>query len=178
MEERSTVEKMALFSRWYEVPIQQLKRLPNGDGGFVALAVAMLLYERYVGVARGATLYEGVSPKDIGDQLAADLRMEADSVVDKATAQLFWKIYRNGILHRGFPKEAPGLPRWFLTEIPGRPIARGTANGVPILAVDPWKFAEFVTSLWRTHPEYVSAVVEGYPLPSVGEFDVSFQPSE
>jgi len=35
------------FDGWFAKPIEKLRELPQGDGGFVALSVALFLCERY-----------------------------------------------------------------------------------------------------------------------------------
>jgi len=35
------------FNGWFVEPIEKLKELPEGDGGFLALSAALFLCERY-----------------------------------------------------------------------------------------------------------------------------------
>ena len=167
MEERSTVEKMALFNRWYEVPIQQLARLPNGDGGFVAMIIGLLLYERYVGVMHHVGKSDRVTIDMIAEQLPSDLLAELGCSIDKRTAKQFWAVYRNGLLHRGFPKLHEELPAWRFTHKLGQPIERKTYGCTEVIEAEPWRFANFVLSLWRKHPEHLDEAID-YPIPYVG----------
>jgi len=49
MQDRRTIDEFKeLFRRWYEVPLKTLLGIENGDGGFVALSVALFLYDRFV----------------------------------------------------------------------------------------------------------------------------------
>jgi len=41
------VDPNILFERWFVRPLTKLRELPDGDGGFVALATSCFLYERY-----------------------------------------------------------------------------------------------------------------------------------
>jgi hypothetical protein len=41
-------EALDKFRIWYFEPIEKLKELPNGGGGFVAFMVGLTLYERLI----------------------------------------------------------------------------------------------------------------------------------
>ena len=45
---RTADELKELFIRWYVLPLKMLSLISNGDGGFVALSTALLLYNRFV----------------------------------------------------------------------------------------------------------------------------------
>ena len=44
------------FVRWFVVPGQAIRSLPNGDGAFVALSVAFSLFERYYRIRTGTQM--------------------------------------------------------------------------------------------------------------------------
>jgi hypothetical protein len=169
MDARPNWERQEMFRRWFEAPIALLKKLPRGDGGFVALATALMLYERYARAALGKVSRKEASTAALAKQLAADLTA-AGLGIDLATAKEFWSIYRHGILHRAFPKRQPGrLPEWHMTHGVPQPIVRHTENGVTFFVVDPWKFADFVLKIWRDHPQDWDAAI-----PSDGDAEYSF----
>ena len=53
---------LPLFRRCFEMPLQVLRRLPNGDGGFVAMIIACPLYERYVANVRRSVVERCLPP--------------------------------------------------------------------------------------------------------------------
>ena len=169
---RNTCEKAIWFHRWYIASIAKLKELPDGDGGFVAMAMAMPLYERFVGVARGVPDDASVTLKDISAQLASDLATEAGCSIDQKDLETFWNIFRNGILHRAFPKQPPAPPYWLFTSQISQPIQRIQVGKLDVIAVDPWQFADMVLSLWQAHPEYLDKAIDLYQFPVVGKIEV------
>src|ERR1039458_842026 len=81
-----------LFERWVIAPLKALRPLPNGDGAFVAMGMALALYERYI---KSALEHAGKTekPEDMWAFGANDLS------VDPETFRRFWGMYRDGIQH-------------------------------------------------------------------------------
>jgi len=77
-----------LFRRWFKNPLEKLKTIENGDGGFIALAVSCFLLERYV--EGGGNFSKGI--------------VEIFKVSTE-TANKFKEIVRNGLLHQAMPKQ-------------------------------------------------------------------------
>ena len=134
-----------LFDRWYVQPLRKLQEIPNGDGGFIALAVSCFLYERY---AVSAIKASGGKAKDeeITKQFADDFD------VDEETARIFWQVIRDGLLHGAMPKQReygkPVQAKWaFREDFP--PVELAEWNGEKVLMVQPWKIMEKVISLWQ-----------------------------
>jgi len=139
------VDPKILFERWFVQSLTKLRELPNGDGGFVALATSCFLYERY---AVAAIKKSGGK----ADKEGKIRQFMSDFEVDEVTARTFWAVIRNGILHQGMPKtnehgESP-LPNWAFLPI-NRPVQMGKSNGSDILVVEPWLFTEKVLQLWN-----------------------------
>jgi len=132
-----------LFNAWFVEPLRTLSRLPAGNGGFVALATACFLYERYA-----TAILDKRGSRAGTEELVAQLA--SDFAVDQSTASTFWKVIRDGILHQGMPLQQARdsrLPKWaFHHNYPA--MALGTSDGQPFLKVQPWKFMERVIELW------------------------------
>ncbi|MBC7263407.1 MAG: hypothetical protein H5T64_03505 [Chloroflexi bacterium] len=134
-----------LFEKWYVQPLERLREIPNGAGGFVALATCCFLYERYA-VAVIEKSGHNADTSAIISQFATDFG------VDKETAQNFWDVIRNGLLHGGMPKQQEygqqTLPYWAMREdFPAVELSEWC--GKRILKVQPWQIMEKVISLWR-----------------------------
>jgi len=136
------------FRLWYVQPLRTLEAMPAGQGGFVALATACFLYERYAIAALQAQGKKADRP-GILNQLGNDFS------VDNATAKAFWDVIRDGLLHQGMPmqkKHGKLLPGFALHH--SYPLmALENINGETWLKVQPWKFMDKVLSLWATNFE-------------------------
>jgi hypothetical protein len=145
------VDPQILFERWFVQPLVKLRELPNGDGGFVALATSCFLYERYAVAA--IMKLGGKSNKEgkIGQFMI-------DFEVDKVTSTNFWDVIRNGVLHQGMPKinekGQSSLPKWIILSC-NKPVQMGKSNGSDILMVDPWLFTDKVLQLWNDSPSLI-----------------------
>ncbi len=93
------------FILWYVEPLHALEAMPLGQGGFIALATACFLYERYVTAALISQGKKTVKVSKI-NQLSKDFN------VDETTAEVFWKVIRDGMLHQGMPLQGKELPPW------------------------------------------------------------------
>jgi hypothetical protein len=136
------------FEKWFVDPIEKLKELPNGNGGWVAFMVALVLYERLI-VAR-LMLRDGKAPKkDVRREMAIDLGLTRDKL-DK-----FWKMFRDGIFHEGMPNTQEGkyLFHHALSEYPEFKMI----EGVERICFDPWKFANRVLTEFLSNPALITA---------------------
>ena len=128
----------------YNSRLDIVKELPKGQGGFVALATACFLYERYAIAALQAQGKEADRPQLLR-QLARDFG------VDEPTANAFCQVVRNGILHQGMPLQkshGEALPKWaFLHSYPL--MALESIGGEPFLKVQPGRFMDRVLELWE-----------------------------
>lgn len=137
-----------LFEKWYVTPLKVLESIPGGDGGFVALATSCFLYERY------ATAVFKNSPNPTKADRDAKIRQfMIDFEVDEETAEAFWDVIRDGLLHSGMPKQGKHgkqvLPYWaFRHEFP-KPVELTEHSGKRVLKIQPWLVMDKVVSLWR-----------------------------
>lgn len=137
-----------LFRRCFEVPLETLRSLPNGDGGFAALIVACPLYERYVGHVRRRS-----TDQDVADQLVADFGLS------RVDAQTVWDVVRHGLLHSAMVKAHTGpIDRsWVIHHGFPRPFAIDRSTTPPTLRIQPWRFVDYVLDVYRRQPEIVTA---------------------
>jgi hypothetical protein len=170
------VDSQDKFRRWFVEPLRTLRTIPNGDGGFVALAVGCFLYERYAVAVFQQTPSPGSKVKPVDrfvKQLAADFQ------VDETTAEAFWKVFRDGLLHFALPKlHNRGTPielsnpdsqiagYAMSAEFPA-PIQLSGVRGAEILRVQPWLFADRVVELWERNSGLLDSLA-GSSWPSVG----------
>lgn len=131
------------FNIWYVEPLRALEKMPKGQGGFIALATACFLYERYAVVTLKA---QGKKADRAGkiEQLSIDFK------VDDATANAFWDIIRDGLLHQGMPmqkKQGKLLPKYaFHHSYPLMSLEN--IREEMWLKVQPWKFMNEVLGIW------------------------------
>ena len=150
------------FSLWYIEPLRTLESMPGGHGGFIALATACFLYERY------ATAILSVQGRK-ADRAAKLNQLVSDFGVDHATAEAFWDVIRDGLLHQGMPmqkRQGTALPRWAFSEnYP--PLALESISGEMWLKVQPWKFMNKVLDLCDSNFELLSQS-GSFPWASIG----------
>src|SRR5574341_477682 len=110
-----------LFKLWYVEPLHALENMPGGHSAFIALATACFLYERYASAVLSAH-GKRADKKAKLDQLVHDFG------VDHATAEAFWDVIRDGLLHQGMPmqrKQGATLPQWAFAPHEHEPHAHG-----------------------------------------------------
>lgn len=134
------------FTRWFANPVAKLKELPNGDGGFAALMIALPLYERFL--AARLEMTGGPARKQaIRGEMAKDLCLTRQQV------EMFLKVFRHGFMHRGMgqPKEA----NWMTScEFTAKPEFR-VYDGKTCICLDPWKFADRVLKEFFNCPSLI-----------------------
>ncbi len=141
-----TSDPQVRFYNWYVQPLRVLSEIPNGDGGFIALATSCFLYERYATAVLLAT-HGRAKTDDKIQQLANDFQ------IDLATATAFWRMIRDGLLHQGMPiinKQGENtLLGWAFRNEFEKPIQWGKVNGIDALLIQPWLFTQRVVQLWQ-----------------------------
>jgi hypothetical protein len=161
----STLEK---FTRWFIIPLNTLKMIPDGDGAFIALSIGCLLCERYYRIATNTQ--EIQSGTQFQNAAAADLN------VNQEFFRNFWNVYRHGVQHQATPKtfSASDGPtyKWSISAdfkaIPTRCIR----DGVTIICLDPWKFADSMVAKFLADP----AKLEGAIAYEFGEISTAEAP--
>ncbi len=143
-----TNDPKVLFDRWYKTPLLELENIPNHDGGFVVLAVVCFLYERYIkALLKSKGLKENYKLRM--KQIAADFN------TNEVTAESFWNVIRNGLLHRGTPKQIDKgkvLPVWEFYDS-NDPFKLN--SDMTILYINIWKFRDRILELYDKRPDLI-----------------------
>lgn len=151
MEEEKAVEN---FRLWFVEPIEKLKELPDGAGGFIAFMVGLALYERLI----IAKLKLDNHPTD---DAAVQKAMTDDLRLTDLQRRIFWDMLRNGLLHQAMPKI--GKTNCIFHHIfSGYPEFR-TLDSSPVICIDPWKFTDRVIKEFLSDTSLISAS-DSYPL--------------
>lgn len=137
------------FDGWFVQPIEKLKELPEGNGGFLALSAALFLCERYYRTLTN-THEDSKDNKSFKVEAAKDMGLELNDF------ETFWKVYRHGIQHHGMPKRLVehGITyKWQMDEsfnaIPQIHIIDAHTKAIRL---NPWKFAELIISKFKADP--------------------------
>ncbi len=148
------------FNGWFVEPIEKLKEVPDGNGGFLALSAALFLCERYYR-ALTDTLDGKRDDETFKIAAAKDFGLSLDDF------KCFWIVYRNGIQHQGTPKKyidkKNKIKYFFCTseafnELPE--IFKINAYKREI-RLNHWKFADFIINKYKTNPEVLLKAVSG-----------------
>ena len=161
-----TAEALRLFRIWFEEPISRM----SNDDGFVAMMVALTLFERFVLAKYPSKSYP---PKEWPFHTLVAQELHLDSTEDGAD---FWKAVRDGLLHQGMPKDAPDVRGRKVTEkekfywrfssgFGPLPVV-SMVNGKRVLDIDPLKFAHHVVNEFIKQPELLLHADE-FPFASV-----------
>ena len=95
---RPGASSMERFNGWFVEPIEKLKELPEGDGGFLALSAALFLCERYYRALAKIHCGRG-DDETFKIEAAKDLGLSLDEF------KCFWMVFRNGTQHQGIPRK-------------------------------------------------------------------------
>ena len=145
------------FNGWFAAPIEKLKELPEGDGGFLALSAALFLCERYYRTL--TKTHEGQKDNEsFKTEAAKELGLSLDDF------KCFWMVYRNGIQHQGMPRmykdkhnvsytwrtsaDFEAIPEFYNIDAHNREIR-----------LNPWKFAELIINKFRANPAVLQNAV-------------------
>ena len=129
------------FENCFVEPLSDLQKMKEGKGAVVALATSIFLYERYWSV-----LPEKERAASKTKQLVADFN------VSDREAEIFWDIFRNGLLHLASPKQRDYgkslLPYSMRPDVDQfLSIEKGAKEET--LVVNPWIFTNRVVQLWK-----------------------------
>lgn len=145
------------FEGWFVQPIEKLAELPEGDGAFAALMIALPLYERYI-VAKLKLAGQPAGDKEKQAEMSADLGL------DDNKRKKFWAIFRVGFTHQGMGQH--GQTRWIVSHTYDEVPQFHTINGCDCVCLDPWKFARRVLQKYSDDPRLIVAS-ESFPLADV-----------
>jgi hypothetical protein len=160
------------FKRWFEKPLEAVRRACGADGGFVALGVSCPLYERYVMAIYDRHPYSEVNlehPRKDENRNRIHRALMKDFDVSEKTAEVFWDVIRNGILHQSMPsqmKHKKPLPKYLLKAKRPRPIEMCEYEGEDLLMVDHWGFADKVIELWKNNIELIDNI-QSFPWANI-----------
>lgn len=131
-------ESLEKFVRWFVVPLNTIRNIPNGDGAFIALSIGCQLCERFY---RAKTKTQEV-------QVGLPFQEEAGRSlgVGEDGFKRFWKAFRHGMQHQGAPKsfQENGINyKWRISgdlqSIPEEVVIDASTT---VIQIDPWKFAD------------------------------------
>jgi hypothetical protein len=160
------------FKRWFEKPLEAVKKVCGADGGFVALGVSCPLYERYVMAVYERQPYLEVeleNPRKDENRNRIHKALMVDFDISEGTAEVFWDVIRNGILHQSMPsqmKYKEPLTKYFLKAEQPKPIEMCKYEGLDMLVVDHWGFADKVVELWKNNMELIDNI-QSYPWANI-----------
>jgi len=148
------------FTGWYVRPIEKLKELPEGDGAFAALMIALPLYERLI-KARLKVAGKPTGDEDVASAVSDDLGVQG---TDRS---IFWSAFRIGFMHQGMGKAGP--TPWLVSGACGAVPEFREINGTRCVCIDPWKFADRVLGAFLAAPSLITAS-DSFPLAAVRAF--------
>ncbi len=158
---RPAAAPLERFNGWFASAIDKLKELPEGDGAFAALMIALPLYERYI-IAKLKLSEQATEEEEIRREMGADLQLNDQD------RRVFWAMFRTGFMHQAMVQS--GRTQWLVSHhFEALPSIR-IFHGVECVCMDPWKFADRVVKLFRSDPRLITAS-DSFPLADV--FSVS-----
>ena len=152
-------DSLNLFRKWYIDPIMNM----DSNGGFIAMMVALALFERLIVAKLELDSIEG-------HETDVKLAMAAELGLDEHEQRKFWKIHRIGLLHQGMPKSGP--TQWMFHETFGELPVFDTYQGQAVLKTNPRKFANWVFEAYEREPDMITRS-QSFPFASVGPVDFS-----
>jgi len=161
--EAKLIKSQELFDRWFVRPLYNLESIPNGDGGFIALATSCFLYERY---AKACIKRSGKK----ADTSSLIKQFSDDFETNEDTAKAFWDVIRVGMLHQGMPKQSNqginDLPGYIFHHSFVVPVALVMWGNELILKIQPWLFVHKVIELCH---ENIELMVDNnsFPFPKI-----------
>ena len=151
------MEAIDRFERWFGRSVEKLRELPDGDGGFAALMVAIPLYERLI-VGRLKLTGSPTGPDEVRAAIGTDLQLS-----DRERS-IFWDMFRNGFMHHGMARD--GKTKWVVSHRFGELPEFKEIRGETVVCLDPWKFADRVLDAFRADHRLITAS-DSFPLASI-----------
>lgn len=152
------MDELTKFIKWFVRPYNQLKRIRHGDGGFVILSIGLSLCERYFRIKANCITKDSL-PDRFYKVAARKFKCSTE------TFEIFWNVYRHGIMHRGQPqkwikvwntqktKKIKMKTGWLFNDGFGfKPTECRNGENLTI-CINPHKFTSFVLKLFLDKPE-------------------------
>jgi hypothetical protein len=144
-----------LRKRWFDQPLSVIEnggQIPDGNGAIIALMAVFPLYERYWCAQPGYS-------KATRWKILANIT----GLNDTTKAEMFWNVFRDGLLHRGMPFEnseraRKPLKKWALPKVnlgsqhPPLPVYGLSTKGEQVICLNPWGFVQHVLAKYRADP--------------------------
>ena len=173
------------FIRWFVIPFNMVKNIPNGDGAFVALSIGLSLCERYFRVkSQTAAALTEAQRKEWNRQNNAEYDQQfqfkaAESLgVTRGDFESFWLVYRNGLQHQGMPRLVKLLHQDGSTSVEYGWEFESTDNPAPrkvkrkakrfVIYIDPWAFTQWIIDLLLEDPHTLEQSID-HPVASLYE---------
>ncbi|KUG23465.1 hypothetical protein ASZ90_006771 [hydrocarbon metagenome] len=154
---------MERFDGWFIKPIEKLKEMPEGDGGFLALSAALFLCERYYRAVTD-TLNGKRDDEKFKVAAAKDLGLSLEDF------NCFWIVYRNGVQHQGTPKkyiDKKNQIKYFFhisDEFNGIPEIYKINSYKREIRLNVWKFVDLIITKFKTNEAvFKKAVSRTFP---------------
>ena len=147
-----------LRQQWFDQPLNVIEhggQIPDGNGAIIALMAVFPLYERYLNSIRAS------QPKAQYWQCLSD----DTGLNDLKKAEMFWNVFRDGLLHRGMPFDCSRKARDKRLTLPkvsldgshsSLPVYRVSVKGEQVICFNPWGFVQHVLNKYRTDPELLN----------------------
>ena len=142
---------------WFVKPIEILNNLPEGDGSFAIIMIALPLYERFI-VAKLKLEGKPTGEENVREEIALDLKLSSHE------RSIFWEIFRNGFMHQGMGKD--GKTKWMINHSFGHLPEFKTLNGINYVCLNPYKFAIWTIDKFKNDQQLITAS-ESFPLADV-----------
>lgn len=135
-------DPLRLFERWFVEVLQALERVPNNDGGIIAVGACCTLYERFVSFELND---EQPNTTAIGACVERDFSISHGATV--------WRVLRHGLLHQGMPNSTRG--DWCFDVSTPRALDYDVRSSSVV--VNPWKFRDQVLAIVRAAPACITS---------------------
>ena len=144
-----TTSEPDAIQKWFYAPIEEQPE----HRGFTILLLIIPIYERYLRHVCNhgdQKFYESSLPIS---------QIMADTNVSREQANQFWQIMRNGLCHRGTPKQGNNLLAYAVSD-EGPPVSQGNDG---VLVINPYAIRPLLLKLFKSNPGFWSN--SEYPVP-------------
>lgn len=137
------------IEKWFYSPIEE----QGEHRGFTILFLILPIYERYLRHTHNYDEGDFLRSSNVITGIMNDFSITEDQ------AKTFWRIMRNGLLHRSAPKQTGSLTSYVITG-QGQSISESTEGQ---LVVNPYSMRPLLLNIFRNNPAFWFH--SGYPVP-------------